>query len=336
VWTAVGLLFSIQIYVDYTYAGVEIRWAQSLWVGLSEWYVWAGLSPLIFVTARRFPFGRRAWGRSIAVHLPATVAVALLKLAIHSPIAALAGVGPLRPPGLETFNISLLTCWLIVGVSHALIHYRSSQERTRQSLELRTQLSEAQLQLLKAQLQPHFLFNTLHSIGTLMHRDVEAAETMLVQLSDLFRLAIDNGDLQEVSLESELDFTRLYVAIQKTRFGDRLRVSFDVEPETLGARCPNMILQPLVENAIQHGVESATAGADVAIQAAREGDTLRISVLDNGPGLASPDARENGTGLGLSNTRARLAKLYGGEERLTLDDPDGGGLRVTLRIPFEV
>ena len=183
-WTAVGLLFSVQIYVDYLYAGRPIGWPQALFLALSEWYLWAALSPAILALARRFPIGRDSWFKSLAVHLPATLFFTLLKLAVHGPIVDLSGIGRIRDAGMQTFSISLLTCWMIVGASQALIHYRASQDRMQQALELEARLTRSQLQLLKAQLKPHFLFNTLHSIGTLMHRDVEAAETMLVKLSD--------------------------------------------------------------------------------------------------------------------------------------------------------
>jgi sensor histidine kinase YesM len=205
----------------------------------------------------------------------------------------------------------------------------------RQALELEARLTRTQLQLLKAQLQPHFLFNTLHSIAALMHRDVPAAETMLVRLSDLLRMALDHGEQQQVSLKTELDFTRLYVSIQEVRFRDRLDVSFDVAPETLDASCPTMILQPLVENAIRHGVEQSVKIGSVTITAEKLYGNLEITVSDDGPGLSErhPDRAGLG-GIGLANTRARLEKLYGDRQGLALEERDGGGLVVRLTVPF--
>jgi signal transduction histidine kinase len=334
VWTALGLFFSGQIYLDHAYADRPVSWPQAIYLGLAEWYVWALLSPLILCVARRFPFERGSRVKSLAVHLPVTLFVTLLKLALYSPLFDASGVERLRSSGMDAFNASLLTSWLLVGFSHALVHYQSSQARMHKALELEARLTRTQLQLLKAQLQPHFLFNTLHSIAALMHRDVPAAETMLVRLSDLLRMALDHGDQQEVPLKTELEFTRLYVKIQEVRFRDRLDVSFDIAPETLDARCPTMILQPLVENAIRHGVEQTAKIGSVAIEAATRDGALEISVRDDGPGLSERYPDRAGGGIGLANSRARLEKLYGDRQGLTLEERDGGGLVVRLTLPF--
>lgn len=361
IWTAVGLFFSVQIYLDYAYARQPLTWPQAAFLALSEWYVWAALSPAVLALARRFPFGSGRWLRSILVHLPATLLLTVVKLAVHIPLVDLSGIQGLQRANLETFNVSLLTCWLIVGACHAIVHYRTSQERMRRALELEAHLTRARLQLLQAQLEPHFLFNTLHSIGTLMHRDVEAAEAMLVRLSDLLRMALDHGERQQVPLATEIEFTRLYLGIQEMRFRDRLAVSFDLDPDALLGICPAMILQPLVENAVRHGVEATAARGTVSITARREGDRLRLTVTDNGPGLRSrpdrdsrvhrsadlnsggrADAEASGSarrgdspGVGLANTRARLEMLYDRRQRLELADVPSGGLRVTVEIPFE-
>ncbi|MEE8583599.1 MAG: histidine kinase [Acidobacteriota bacterium] len=321
-WTLAGLFFSSQTYLAYSYAGRPIPWAGALFLGLSEWYLWAALSPLLLFLARRYPLGRGYWLRSLLIHVPATFFLILVKLAAHSPIARASGIERLQSAGMDMFNMSLLTCWVIMGLSHALSHHEASQQRLQRALDLEARLAGAQLQLLKDQLQPHFLFNTLNSIVTLMRKDVEAAEKMLTQLSDLLRRALESGGLQEVSLLDELEFTKLYLQIQEVRFGDRLRVSYRVEPEVLDARVPSMILQPLAENAIRHGVEARSRAGNLEVSARRKGSKLRLAIRDDGPGI------------GLANIRTRLEKLYGPDHEINIENVAGGGLQVSVEIPF--
>lgn len=332
-WTVVGLFFSSQTYLAYTYAGRSIPWSGALFLGLSEWYVWAALSPLLLFLARRYPLGRGSWFRSLLIHLLATFFVSLVKLAVYSPIAQASGIERLRSTGMDIFNISLLTGWVIMGLSHALSHHEASQLRLQRTLHLEAGLAGAQLQLLKDQLRPHFLFNTLNSILTLMRKDLEAAEKMLTQLSDLLRRALESGELQEVSFSDELEFTKLYLQIQEVRFRDRLSGSYHVEPEVLEARVPSMILQPLAENAIRHGVEARSRAGNLEVSARREGSRLLLAVRDDGPGIG-PGARTEGPGIGLANIRTRLEKLYGPDHELDIENVAAGGVKVSLEIPF--
>jgi LytS/YehU family sensor histidine kinase len=197
---------------------------------------------------------------------------------------------------------------------------------------LEKRLAEAKLQALQMQLNPHFLFNTLHSISALMHRDVEAADRMIVLLSDLLRRALDGTKEHEVPLAQELDLLDRYLEIERTRFGDRLSVEVDIAPETLTARVPNLILQPLVENAIKHGIERVAGPRKIQLQAQRRAGRLILAVSDDGAGLATGGAVREG--IGLSNTRARLQELYGQDQQLALTARAGGGLTVTLELPF--
>ncbi|MFW6085154.1 MAG: sensor histidine kinase, partial [Gemmatimonadota bacterium] len=193
------------------------------------------------------------------------------------------------------------------------------------------------LSALEMQLHPHFLFNTLHAISTLMHRDVEAADRMLARLSDLLRLTLENAGTQEVLLKEELDFLEQYLEIERTRFGDRLMVDVEVDPATLDARIPNLILQPLVENAVRHGVAPRADPGWIGIRAARHDGELRVTIEDDGPGLPEADAdglTPAGAGVGLANCRARLEQLYGDRGRLDLRSSPAGGLLVSLRIPY--
>jgi LytS/YehU family sensor histidine kinase len=231
------------------------------------------------------------------------------------------------------FDWEMMTYWAVVGLSHAVDFHRESQDRELTAAQLRTRLAEAQLQTLQKQLHPHFLFNTLNTISALMHRDTEAADAMLERLSDLLRLTLDRVGTQLVSLKDELDFLRKYLEIEKTRFGERLQVRIDVDLDTLDAAVPNLVLQPLVENALRHGIGPKIGGGRIDISARRDGGDLRLEVRDNGVGLTA-DAFH--TGVGLTNTRSRLEHLYGERYRFECHTPSGGGLSVVVVIPFAV
>jgi LytS/YehU family sensor histidine kinase len=237
--------------------------------------------------------------------------------------------------------------WLILIAINALDYYHSFLIAEVKASELRAQLAQAQLRALKMQLHPHFLFNTLNSISALLHRDAEAADQMVARLGDFLRLTLENSGTQEVTLEQEIAFLRCYLEIEIVRH-DRLSVETDIEPQTLSALVPNLILQPLVENAIRHGISRQSAPGRLTIRAARSGrGRLRLQVEDNGPGLslvseadAPPPAdllaRTLAGGVGLANTRARLEHLYGAEGRLELERAVPRGMVVTLEIPFHV
>ena len=335
-WTVVGVFFSGQIYLDYRYANLPLNWSEALYLGLSEWYVWAALTPALFYLARRFPLSRGHWGRSLAIHIPATFGLTLAKLAIHPPLAGLRGIPRLRDASMETAQLSILTCWMIAGVCHAILHYRTSQERLKRSLELEASLVTARLQLLRAQLQPHFLFNTLHSISSLMHSDLVAAEKMLVRLSDLLRMTLESGEEHEVPLSTELAATRLYLDIQQIRFRDRLQVQTSVQPETLGTLVPTMILQPLVENAVLHGIERRTEAGCIAISACFRDGALCLEIANDtaSPGQDAP-AGYGSSGIGLANARNRLEALYGDAALLAVNRTPEGRFKVSMTLPLK-
>jgi LytS/YehU family sensor histidine kinase len=200
------------------------------------------------------------------------------------------------------------------------------------------QMTQAQLEALKMQLHPHFLFNTLHSISTLLGEDVKAAHEMLTRLGDFLRMTLDNSGEQEISLQEELKFLRCYLEIELVRFQDRLTIEMTIEPETLAARVPNLILLPIVENAIQHGIATRVGHGRIAIHASRRDGQLRLEVKDNGPGMqagSSADQRLK-RGLGFANTRQRLERLYTTGQHFQLSDAPEGGLQVTLEIPYRL
>jgi LytS/YehU family sensor histidine kinase len=223
---------------------------------------------------------------------------------------------------------------MVIGLSHGIDYYRKYRERELRASQLETRLAQAQLDALKMQLHPHFLFNTLNSISVLMTEDVTAARRMLTRLSDLLRASLENVGAQEVSLGEELEFLKNYLEIEQTRFQDRLTVRMEIEPGVLEARVPNLILQPLVENAIRHGIAPRAQPGLIEIHAARENGIVQLKVRDNGAGLGSASPETLIMGIGLSNTQARLKQLYGGAHNFEIRDARGGGLEVAISIPF--
>jgi sensor histidine kinase YesM len=228
------------------------------------------------------------------------------------------------------FHFSFALYWAAQGLSHGISYYQKYRERELRASQLEARLAQTQLQVLRMQLHPHFLFNTLNAISELIYKDPEAAERMIADLSDLLRLSLDTVGAQEVPLQQELEFLKKYLEIEQTRFHDRLQLQLEIAPDTLDARVPNMIFQPLVENAIRHGIAPYAAGGRIAIGARRVNGTLHLSVSDNGQGLPE-NLRE---GVGLANTKARLRHLYGNKHEFALHSTPGQGVTLELAIPF--
>jgi signal transduction histidine kinase len=335
-WTLIGLSFAFQFYISSAKAGLEVTWRQAVSYALGDWYVFAVLSIPVVWLARRFDFESGNRARSLAVHLPASLVFSLAYMVLRAWVgrwqSEASFAEAFQPLLVKTWHFNLLIYWVIVAVSFAFDYYRKYRERELRTMELEKQLAQAKLQALQMQLNPHFLFNTLHSISSLMHQDVEAADGMITRLSDLLRTALDSSDTQEVTLRQELEFLQRYLEIEQTRFGRRLTVKTDVAPDTLDARVPNLILQPLVENAIRHGIEPHAKPGRIELRSQREAGTLVLEVCDNGAGLRKDEPA--GERVGLSNTRARLRTLYGDAHGFELRDAPGGGLLVRLIIPF--
>ncbi|MGH9517352.1 MAG: sensor histidine kinase [Terriglobales bacterium] len=222
----------------------------------------------------------------------------------------------------------------ILVVAHAVLYYTRYRHRELRSVQLQAQLSDAKLLALKSQLQPHFLFNTLHSISSLMLRDVRSADTMIARLSDLLRMSLQDTGEHLTSLKREMEFTQAYLEIEKIRFGDRLSVAFDVPPRILDVLVPQCLLQPLVENSIKHGISKRSSGGEITIRASTVGNRVLLSVKDNGPDNAPASGdRPIRLGLGLNATRERLQTLYGENQHLTLDFLSDGQVEVNILIP---
>jgi signal transduction histidine kinase len=330
------LFFGSQTIALNVMSGTTFRLERVFLPALFQWSAWALLAPLVFLAARRLPIERPHRARNLALH----GAVALAVTAMHITLFhwALATLGfPARRIALSTFALyqvhaDLVTYGVLVGIHHAREWYLRYRDREVRAAQMESRLAQARLEGLRMQLQPHFLFNTLHAISALMHRDVEAADRMLARLSDLLRLTLESAQTPEVPLRQELEFLDAYLEIQQTRFQDRLEIARDVDPRALDALVPNLLLQPLVENAIRHGIGTRAAGGRIEIAARLEGDRLRLDVRDDGPGLNGHGSP--GTGVGLANTRARLEHLYGAEHELSVANDPAGGLRVTVIAPY--
>jgi LytS/YehU family sensor histidine kinase len=233
-------------------------------------------------------------------------------------------------PNLDRF---LLVYWFIFLMSHAWNYYTSYREGELKASRLRTQLAQAQLEALKMQIHPHFLFNTLHSVSALLSKDTEAARKMISRLGDFLRLTLENGGTSEVSLQRELEFLQGYLEIERIRFKDRLTTTINVDPSVLDVQVPNLILQPIVENAMRHAIAGTNSG-EVEISAVPRNGAVRIEVKDNGPGIEEPQSLgRTSRGVGLANTQARLSGLYGSNAKFELRNRPSGGLTVLLEIP---
>jgi sensor histidine kinase YesM len=252
------------------------------------------------------------------------------------------------PSGIESFwglyiffvrsmiNTALMIYFIIAFVSYAMIHYQRYRDEELRLAELEGQLVRAQLESLKSQIHPHFLFNTLNSISALVRSDPEAADKMIARLGELLRIMLDSEGNQEVPLRREVDFLNRYLDIQKMRFRDRLEVTLDIDMELLDAMMPNFILQPVVENAIQHGISRCTDKGVISISAKRENETLCLTVTDNGPGMERQEITKSNNKHGLSNIAARLERMYGKNQQLLFATDPNPGMQVCIEIPFHL
>lgn len=343
IWTAFGLLLSTQQGVGYALRGTPLPWTTLLLLWMPVAYAWAAVTPVILGLGRRFPFQRGVWARSAAVHLLAcSTLVFLLGLGYSWHAAQVLpeppGGGPTLARALQLFVgwlfVDGLLYWAVLSIGYVVEHQRRLRERELTASRLETQLVRADLQALKMQLQPHFLFNALHTIGSLVRTgDRDTAIRVLAGLGDLLRRLLDGGSTQEVALEQELEFVRAYLAIERIRFRDRLTVTIDAPDDVRDAAVPHLILQPLVENAIRHGIAPHRAAGRLEVRARRAGARLELIVCDDGPGL--PAGQPPGAhGIGLTNARARLERLYGADFELTITNAAGRGLEARVSVPL--
>lgn len=345
VWTSLGFFFALRTYLGALQANAPVSWKATLSGYLADFYLWGLVSPLIFRLARRFELRARL-PRNLFIHAGLSILFSFVVLSAAAPIYWYFGYPNLtRNPTLLTLvrnsafsvyylHLGLTIYWATLIVAHASHYYRDLREGEARAGQLAAQLAQAQLQALKMQIHPHFLFNTLNSIAALLHKDLEAADRMIARLGDFLRLTLKRSDAQTVDFGQELQFLKCYLDIEHTRFQDRLNVELEIEAQALGILVPNLILQPIVENAIRHGIARQTIAGRVTIRAFKRQDRLIMQVEDNGPGLGNgkPFGNLSG-GIGLSNTRARLQQFYGEDYDLEITNAAARGVLVTLDIP---
>jgi two-component system LytT family sensor kinase len=336
-WASIVLVFAIQWYAyDASRAGAR-PFRYYLWW---SWYMWAVLTPLVLWFTQRFPITLANWKSAIPRHIAASLALTVVQISLE------AIIGWLRHEHDMSFEravrhyfgqhtqMSVLTYWMIVGGSQCYRAYDQMRRREVQSAELKAQLGAAQLQLLRMQLQPHFLFNTLQAATMLIHEDPPGAEDILLRLSELLRVSLDDLHMQEVSLGREIEFLEHYIGIQQRRFGDRLRFDLRIDKDVLACAVPSLVLQPLVENAIRHGIGKHKGSDVVTVRSFQNRDRLSLEVHNLIGVLDDVPESILGRGVGLSNTRSRLEQLYGQQQSLQIRNVEPRGVCAVLSIPI--
>lgn len=353
-WTLIELFAFVQDIGFQLFWDRPIDWQDSWMWGLRV-LLSAALTPFILWIGARWPIERPMWLRRLAMHTGVAICFALVRLGLelgilyplskYGYIASQAWLENLNEAVVNVliygFHSAFVRYWVFLSFQAAFRYYEKFREREREAArlelhasQLKAQVAHAQLGALKMQLQPHFLFNTLNAIVVLVRqRRGQQAEETLTRFSDLLRVVLDDMDAQEVPLHRELNYLRLYLSIEQTRFSDRLQVSVVADPDVLDAAVPHMGLQPIVENAVRHGIARSAAGGAIRVEASRLEDSVRIVVRNDGPSMPSSDARA-GHGIGLANLRARLQQLYGERAALSLESGESGGATVTVMLPY--
>ncbi|RKH14988.1 histidine kinase [Corallococcus praedator] len=343
-WALPGVITSIHVYFSSQARDPNYPLSRALLMQLPPWQYWAFATPIILALGRRYRLERDGWPRSLAVHLtahaallvPHVILVYFVSRAAKEPWFLQNSLGQVLPLLVfKYFVTDLLVYGGILAVGHAIEYHRRYREGELAQAQLETRLAHARLDALRAQLHPHFLFNTLNAISVLVRKqDTVGSIRMLTGVSELLRMALNTSGRQHVPLHEDLDFLERYLDIEQTRFPDRLQVVRAIDPATLGALVPHLILQPLVENALKHGLATRSGAGRVELRASRDGARLLLEVLDDGPGLSPGWDTRDGC-IGVANVRARLHQLYGDRHAFTLENRAGGGVHARLELPFE-
>jgi two-component system LytT family sensor kinase len=337
-WTLVGLVGVCQWYLLRLSAGIPLHWGGFLAGTFQSCWLWAAFTPAIVRLARRFRLERGSWARNLLLHFGFSLGFGFLDTLVGAGIDLLVPLGPQRPLLIAFLGqsfIEIFSYFAVVAIAHAVDYYALFHEREVAASRLEAQLLSAQLQSLEMQLRPHFLFNTLHTVASLVRtrRNADAVR-MIAGLSDLLRSSLRPDAAAEVPLREELAFVQRYLEIERIRFQDRLRTRITAGPEVLDALVPSLILQPLVENAIRHGIELRAAPGEIVLEADRQNGTLRLRVQDSSSGSSIVSPGRSGTGIGLSNTQARLRHLYGDRQHFELAATPEGGAVARIELPF--
>ncbi len=337
-WTLVAMLLAGQAWFAAQVRGEPQAWTRASAIWLAWAATWAALTPGALRLAARFPLQRPRALQALAVHGVASAVCALLNLALFALAAPVIGATQVEPTWLGTFGrllgttflLNLPVYWLIVAAAQVERLVRTARERDRRKLRLEAQLAEARLQTLRTQLQPHFLFNALNTISVLMREDVDTAERILLQLSLLLRRSLESSEAHEVTLGEEIEFLESYLEIEQARFGGRLAYRILVADPLRDVRVPALVLQPLVENALRHGLATRAGPGRVEIRAERHGDCLQLCVSDDGRGLPAATIER----IGLANSRARLRLLYADRHRFEVRNSERGGVIAEIELPW--
>jgi len=342
--TAAGIYFATQLHYAYP-IGERVPLVSALVINLFYYWTWGAAVPAVLFLARRYPLDASNWKRNLGAHAVASILLTILEIVVAAILLRFAwifidGKVPMRSLAQSlsgslriNFHSSFPTYWVILFAYLTFDYAAKYRDRALHATQLESRLSEARLHALRMQLNPHFLFNTLNSISSLMYSDVEAADAMMTRLSELLRLTLQGDGKPEVSLRQELELLQRYIDIERIRFEERLRVTIDVDDEALDALLPAFSLQPLVENAIRHAIAPRAAGGSLSLSARRHNGSLRVVLSDDGPGLPQGRLHE---GVGLANTRARLQQLYGDAYRFELASGPEGGAEVTMLLPYRL
>jgi two-component sensor histidine kinase len=336
-----SLLVATQLAFRMRSQGDPLTWQWLVLFPLAYWYGWALLTPLIFEVSRRWTPMRRPWRVVVPVHVGSALGASVVMLAWYALLMHWLGGDPdSTVSGLFMtylvlgFHYDVLTYAAILGVGFARNYRSMFRERADRAMQLENRLIHSQLEVLRMQLRPHFLFNTLHAVSSLVEDDPEGARRMIARLSGLLRQTLDLGDRQEIPLREELEILDGYLDIEACRFQDRLQVTRDVDPECLDALVPSLLLQPLVENAVRHGIDERDGRCRIDVSARAVEGRLELAVRDRGPGLPAHVATDVEEGIGVSNVRARLEQMYPGEGALALEEAKGGGVRAIVSMPL--
>jgi two-component sensor histidine kinase len=345
VWAGIGLFDATQNVFVMRAEGMHHYWVRLFFTLFFSWVPWALATPMVFRLSHRFPLFRKIQVASWGIHLAGATVIGMVAagwLALWeralNPWMLDPGPGTLRRIWQVKFENGLFAYLILYGLILLVAHILDSQKRLAlqqtETARLNEQLSKAQLNALRRQIEPHFLFNTLNAIaGLVREQQNEAAVNMIARLSDFLRRVVADSDRQHVDLAEELEFAQRYLDIQKVRFAERLAFSVEVPEELLSAQVPSLILQPMVENAVKHGIAKRVTGGTIRIAAARSNGTLRLSVYNDGPGL--PEGWEKSqSGIGIVNTRTRLQGLYGTQFDLTLRNQQPNGVEASVSVPY--
>ena len=344
VWVGLGVFMGVQFYVNGTFAGKTVDVWEAIDLSVRRYLIYAVLTFPVLWLCRKFPPITKGWFVAVIAHLAGLIVFVFLYAALRTisgstvdratleklPVSLDTALAVLRSSAFEQLTMYAS----IVIAALALQYHRAYREREMAEAELKQQMAEYELQVLKLQLHPHFLFNAMNGIATLMARDTRIAREMLVRLSELLRTALSRSAENEVSLREEIEFVKAYLEIERMRFGERLKVELSIERRSLEARVPNMIIQPLVENAIEYGIARIRAGGTLGLTTQCVGGLLRILIVNDGPPAASVPGRPEGSGIGLSNARSRLSRIHGEAYCLRLEARPQGGATLFLEMPL--